>query len=153
MRWTLALLLLSCECADASTGVRVLLGLGDKAATKWDGSASCSGADIQLVELWRFGAGDSVNGSSWQASTRPIRYFGGRGQFPRQEIPIVANGVILKLSDAPDAEVSIRTAQGNFTFRLRDIPYGKSLKLLSGRVMVDRVPGAIQLTNSPEEED
>jgi hypothetical protein len=154
MRLTITLLLLSCLSARASIGVRVLMGIGDQTETKWDGSATCTGAQIQLIEAWRFEGDDAITGSSWRASSRPIRLFGGRGLFGAvQELPMVANGVILKLSDAPDAEISMRTTQGNFTFRLRDISYGKSIKLLNGRVAVDRVAGAVQLTSTPEEED
>jgi len=153
MKWS-ALLLLTCVEAHANTGVRVLFGLGEKTETKWDGSVTCMGAEIRLIEPWRFEAGDAITGMSWRASTHPIQLFGGRGLFGNvQELPLVANGVVLTLSDAPDAEVAVQTAQGNFNFRLRDIPYGKSIRLLNGRVMVDRIPAASQLFSSPEEED
>ncbi|MBZ5612057.1 MAG: hypothetical protein LAP38_27685 [Acidobacteriia bacterium] len=153
MRW-IALAVLLCLRADASTGVRVLFGIGDRTETKWDGSARSTGAEIKLIEPWRFEGGDAITGSSWRASTHPIQLFGGRGLFGNvQELPIVANGVVLSLSDAPDAEIAVQTAQGNFSFRLRDIPYGKSIRLLNGRAMADRVPVSVQLTNSAEEQD
>jgi hypothetical protein len=95
---------------------------------------------------------------SWRVATHPIRLFGGANAnqpsapWPGRR-PIVANGVILTLSDAAGAEINVNTAQGNFTVPLRDIPYGKSIKALNGRVMVERVPAAAQLTSSPEEQD
>src|SRR5271168_2483556 len=105
MKWS-ALLLLTCVEAHANTGVRVLFGLGEKTETKWDGSVTCMGAEIRLIEPWRFEAGDAITGMSWRASTHPIQLFGGRGLFGNvQELPLVANGVVLTLSDAPDAEV------------------------------------------------
>ena len=151
MKWMVAVLLLS-SAAGADVGVRVIFGLGDLEAAKWDGSATARGAEIKLVEPWRFEDGDTITGTSWHAVTHPIRLFGGANA-NQPKPPMVANGVILTLSDAPGAEVDLNTAQGNFTVPLRDIPYGKSIKALNGRVMVDRIPAAVQLTNSPEEQD
>lgn len=147
----IGLILLLCAGANAATGVRVLLGTGDKTSTRWDGSVTATGAQVQLVEPWRFEQGDAITGSSWRMQTHEIRLFGGRGG--ARVLPIVANGVLLTLSDAPDAEVSVQTQQGNFSFRLRDLPYGKSLRLLNGRAMVDRIPAASKLLQSAEEED
>ncbi len=148
MKWIVAVFLLVIP-ADAAVGVRLILGLGDREQTKWDGSATARGTDIKLVEPWRFDDGDAINGSSWRVSTHPIRLFGGQNQ----QKTIVANGLILTLEETSNAEVDVTTAQGNFTFRLRDIPYGKSINALNGRVMVDRIPAASQITSSSEEQD
>jgi len=151
MKWILPALLLS-QAASADVGVRVVFGLGDVQTARWDGSAAARRAQIKLVEPWRFEDGDAVTGQSWRAATHPIRLFGG-GNANQPNAPIVANGVILTLTDAAGAEVDVTTTQGNFTVALRDIPYGKSILALNGRVMVDRIPAARQLTNSPEEQD
>jgi hypothetical protein len=149
MRWIVAMLLLSMP-AEAAIGVRLIFGLSDREAVKWDGSATARGTEIKLVEPWRFDDGDSISGNSWRISTHPIRLFGGANQ---RNAPLAANGVILTLDDSSGAEVDVSTAQGNFTIRLRDIPYGKPASELNGRVMVDRIPAATQLTSSPEEQD
>ena len=149
MKWILAVLLLGMP-ADAAVGVRLIFGPGEREQVKWDGSATARGTEIKLVEPWRFDDGDSINGNSWRISTHPIRLFGGANQ---QNAPVVANGVILTLDDTSNAEIDVNTAQGNFTIRLRDIPYGKPINALNGRVMVDRIPAAAQLTSSPEEQD
>jgi hypothetical protein len=153
VRWIAVLLLLS-PVIRGDDGIRVIFGIGDQASTKWDGSVKARGAEIKLVEPWRFEREDSINGSSWTASTHNVRafvplFYG----LPRRPLPIVANGVILTVADTPDAEIAINTAQGTFDVRLRDVPYGKSIKALNGRVMIDRIPVAKQLTRSPEEED
>src|SRR5260370_42612274 len=135
--------------ADAAGGVRLIFGPGEREQVKWDGAATARGTEIKLVEPWRFDDGDSINGNSWRISTHPIRLFGGANQ---QNAPVVANGVILTLDDTSSAEIDVNTAQGNFTIRLRDIPYGKSINALNGRVMVDRIPAAAQLTSSPAEQ-
>ena len=62
--------------------------------------------------------------------------------------------MVLYLDDANEnTEIDLRTAQGNFTVRLRDIPYGKSANGLNNRVMTDRIPPFVQLTSSAEEQD
>ena len=154
---TSSLLLLAAFClqAQAAVGVRVIFGLTDRGETKWDGSATARSGHIATIESWRFEGTDAVHGDSWTASTHEMRRFGGRGLFGQQSaIPFVANGVVLQLDQADDnTEIDVKTAQGNFTIRLRDIPYGKAINTLNNRVMVDRIPPFMQLTSSPEEQD
>ena len=157
MRISSVLLLAVAFClqAHAAVGVRVIFGLTDRGETKWDGSATARSGHIASVEPWRFEGTDAVQGTSWTASTHEVRLFGGRGLFGQsQTLPFVANGVVLYLDDASDnTEIDVKTAQGNFTVRLRDIPYGKVANALNNRVMADRIPPFTQLTNSPEEQD
>jgi hypothetical protein len=146
-------LLLSLTATAADFGVRVILGLGDTEPVRWDGSATARGARIASLEPWRFDGADALNGaSSWKMSTHPIRLFGGGRLGIRP--PIVANGVILWLTGASDAtEVSIETAQGNFTVRVSEIPYGTQVFALGKRAMADRVPPVTRSTSSTEEQD
>lgn len=138
--------------ADAAIGVRVLFGVTDTSEVKWDGSATARGARITSIEPWRFDVGDAVvSDNSWQVSTHRIRLFGG-GQLVAPNV--VANGVILWLDKDDDAiQLQVKTAQGNFEIRLRDIPYGKAVYTLNGRAMADRIPAVSQITNSPDEQD
>ena len=137
-----ALLLLAPNAIVAADfGVRVLLGLTDTAEMKWDGSATAGGAKITTIEPWRFASDDAVvSATSWRCWSRPVRLFGARG-----ERPVVANGIILRLSEASDeTTIEIKTNQGNFSVRLSEIPFGKSVKRLEDRVMVDRIPPSEQ---------
>lgn len=136
----------------SSIGVRIVCGLTDTSPTKWDGSATARGAQIMRAEPWRFDGDDALSAPNrWVMSTHPIRLFGGGAQTqPR----VVANGVILYLDTAQNgAELQVETAQGNFTVKLADIPYGKAQFPLDGKVMVDRIPTPMQITGSPEEQD
>jgi hypothetical protein len=141
--------------APAAVGVRVIFGLTDRAEVKWDGSATARSGHIASSEPWRFEGNDSLQGTSWIASTHIVRLFGGRGLFGNQtELPYVANGVVRYLDDAREnTTIDVTTAQGNFTIRLADIPYGKVANALSNRVLIDRIPPVTQLTNSAEEQD
>src|SRR5438094_3013 len=106
----------------SGVGVRILLGLTDTDVTKWDGSVTARGAQVTTIEPWRFEGQDAIQGNSWTASSHAIRLFGGGGQFGLQRPPHVANGVIVRLSNAPDdGELQINTEQGNFSVRLADI--------------------------------
>jgi hypothetical protein len=51
------------------------------------------------------------------------------------------------------SEFTFSTAQGDFSFRASEVPYGKGIYKLGGRVYVDRVPATTRLTDTPEEED
>jgi hypothetical protein len=151
-----ALLLFVCcsfALSGADFGVRVILGLSDTGPVRWDGSCSARGATIASIEPWRFDGDDAMGpANSWKISTHPIRLFGGGRGGVRP--PIVANGVILWLTDASDsAEIAVQTAQGNFTVRASEIPYGKQVFALEKRVMVDRVPPVTRLAESADEQD
>ena len=137
-----------------AVGVRILLGMEGKAGDKWDGSATATGARITSVEPWRFDVGDAMGpNNSWKASIHPIRLFGGAQRRPATP-PSIANGVLVFLDSASDnAAINIKTAQGDFKVALRDLPLGAFKAELGGKVLIDRVPGYQQLTNSPEEQD
>lgn len=156
-RLALSLLLLGSVVipVQAAVGVRIVFGLTDQADTVWDGSVTARGATVAGIEPWRFEGADAINGSSWKASTHEVRLFGGRGLFgATQTIPIVANGVVVLLTgESESAELDIKTAQGNFSVRLRDIPFGTMTHALGNRVMIDRVPPATQITQDAEEQD
>jgi hypothetical protein len=139
--------------AQAQIGVRVLLGVTDEAAVTWDGSVSADGASITRLDPWRFGKEDEIkDDGSWKISTRPVLSF--FHLVLHMTPPIGDNGVIVWLSeDNPNAQIKVKTVQGNFAFRLSDIPYGRFVYELGGRVAVDRVPANTQLTNTPDEED
>jgi hypothetical protein len=137
--------------SPAAVGVRVVLGLTDKNPTKWDGSAVAHGARISKIEGWRFDGDDALaSGDSWKISTHRIRLFGAYQAMATN----VANGVVVWLDGERDSsEIVVNTAQGNFTVKLSDIPYGTMKKYLDDRVMVDRLPPVTRITNTPDEQD
>jgi len=147
----ISLILALSPAVHAATGVRVLLGLTDKASTRWDGDVSARGARIVSLEPWRFEGEDAITGNQWRMSTHPIRLFGGAAQAPR---PVVANGVIVWLDGESDSsEVAVKTPQGAFTVKLSDIPFGKSSFALNRAAMTDRIPAVSRITSSPDEQD
>ncbi len=133
-------------------GVRLILGANDTQAQVWDGSLVLRGGGrVTALEGWRFAASDQIlPPDSWKCSTRQMRVRNANAG--RQ--PVVGNGVVVQLAGVSDAStLEVKTAQGEFRLRLGDIPFGKSAKLLEGRVLADRIPAAARLTETVEEED
>src|SRR5437867_1965236 len=55
----------------SGTSFLVLLGVGDKAVTTWDGAVTVTGGSIAGIQGWRFGGKDATdNKSRWTLSTR-----------------------------------------------------------------------------------
>jgi hypothetical protein len=135
--------------AQGPASFRVLLGITDSASTRWDGTITAKQAGKVTAEGWRFEGVDNIDGTLFHLNTHPDRLFnnptGGS---------LVANGFIINADSVSDSsEFAITTAQGDFTFRASEAPYGQGIYKLAGPVYVDRVSPAHRLTNTPEEED
>jgi len=141
--------------ANGATGVRILLGTGDQTETKWDGSITARGATITAVEPWRFDSGDSMEpGNAWKMSTHEPRRFAAAGITAAAARQIVPNGVLVLVdNETAGAELSVTTAQGNFSIRLSDVPFGAPRRMLNNRALVERVPEWSRVTGPPDEED
>ena len=137
----------------ADVGVRVLLGMMDRQAEKWDGSASIDRGRISKVDPWRFGKDDDIaSDGSWKLSTGPVLSF--FRLVERQSSPVGPNGIILWFTGEDESsQISVKTAKGSFSFRLSDVPYGKFHYALDGNAAVDRIPPSWRLTDSPDEQD
>ncbi len=141
----------------------ILFGIGDTEPTKWDGSIEATGARVLSMQGWRLDEGDAVEGNEirsgeWKLSTRHVfMSWGGRGAGIKKQ-PVMENGLYLtaELTDA-NPQFQIQTAEGDFSFRPEEAPFGKTLEFLEGRVSVERVPLTSQLTaslpTSMEEQD
>ena len=99
----------------------VILGVGDKTGTNWDGSITVTGANIQILRGWRFTGADSISGTtSWKLSTRTTPSLNPPG-------PVQENGIIVKISAATaPVTFNITTTQGDFSFSSQDLPFGTS---------------------------
>jgi hypothetical protein len=134
--------------------VRILLGTGDTAVTRWDGTIQFSGGSIQAIDPWRFEGADGISGNVWHCSSHPVRLFSGTSPVPGEKNNIVANGIVVTVaSTGGDPEARVTTAQGDFSFRLSEVAYGKPVSKLDGRILLDRVPATTQITKTKEEED
>ncbi len=132
---------------------RILLGIGDKEPTVWDGKIQAASGRVLAIRGWRLAENDAAQGAAWKISTR-------RGLPPvgaqNRGLPgaMLENGVIVTaVPDGPSAGFSVETPQGKFSFTPQEVSYGEPKSFLDGRVQVDRVPNSVQLTSSAEEQD
>jgi hypothetical protein len=143
------LLLANLSCAQAPASFRVLFGVTDAVSTRWDGTITAKQAGNFTTEGWRLEGSDNLDGTLFHFNTHPARLFNNPSGGS-----IVANGFIITADAVSESsEFSIATAQGDFHFSAAEVPYGSGIYKLGGRVYVDRVPPAVRLTNTPEEED
>jgi hypothetical protein len=126
----------------------VMLGVGGKTPTTWDGSISATGAAILGLQGWRFSGTDSISGgTSWKLSTRTTPSLNPPG-------PVQENGIIVTISAASGpVTFNVTTTQGNFSFSSQDVPFGATKSFLSGSARVMQTAAPFQLTSSEEEED
>ncbi len=141
---------------EEEQGFRILLGLNDTESKRWDGLLTITNGALARVEPWRFDLQDAFGAKSetsaqWRLATHPMRAFGGQQQ---QQQRIVANGVIATFSRInSSSEVTVKTAQGEFSFKPAEINYGKAVKFLSGNALVDRVPASTSVVRTRNEQD
>ena len=144
----------------ADVGVRIRFGLTDKEPTKWDGTIAVSPGRIERIDGWRFQDGDQAQGvAGWTASTRSLTVR--RSNNPKKTPKgrggnnnMADNGVILLLADATDASVvKVKSAQGDFEFKLAEIAYGKIAERLKGAVDIERVAASRPLSGQRTDDD
>jgi hypothetical protein len=144
------------EQASASGAVafRILLGVGDKEDTPWDGSVKASPGQVLGIQGWRFVDGDSTDSkSSWKASSRKSISQSTRPTGPLAVFVMFETGVIVEVGEDPATRLQIETRQGGFSFQASDVGWGEPKRFLNGRVVVERAPLTRQLTTSTEDQD
>jgi hypothetical protein len=161
--------LVTLSVSAAEVGVRIRFGLTDDSNTKWDGSIAVSPGKVASISGWRFQQRDKVVGdNAWEASTRPLterrtnnaKKGAGKGKNGKNGKNAAAgsimadNGVILDLVDVTEGTVvTVKTAKGDFDFKLSDIPYGKVVEKLEGGVDIERTAGTSRLTTTRDDDD
>jgi hypothetical protein len=150
MRHLVLLVISATAWAQGPVSVRVLLGTNDKESTVWDGSVRTQGGSIVSMEPWRFEGQDAISGTTWKMSTHAMRRFAGGNQ--ANAAPVVANGVVVTVAEGT-ASLQFETAQGNFELRLDEVGWGRGVTKLDGKVYADRIPPAMRITETKDEED
>ena len=139
--------------APARAQFCVLMGMTDTEPASWDGFVKANGARVTALDPWRLGEGDRLESDSWQLSTRKVNLTRGAQNSPEQH-RVLPNGFYLTADlSASEARFTVETKQGDFSFTAKDARFGKTLRLLDGRVTVERVPLTQPLSSSIEEQD
>ena len=136
----------------------VRFGVTDREETAWDGSLTVSNGQLRNLRDWHPRPGNEIGGpASWKLSTRKGINFRWRlwekpppiGPIPYYWPP----GVVVDVKARRGTRLNFRTAQGRFAFNPRTVPAGRRVPMLKGRVTVERVPPAEQLSGSPSQND
>jgi hypothetical protein len=139
-------------------------GVSDTAPADWSGSVETTGGRVASLAPWHFDKEDKLGEkpNAWSCSTRfaavmdpKYWWLGALHIVPKNntipKAPLVPNGLFVAVDSAQ--KVRIKTAQGDFAFRPADARLGDALKFLNGRVEVERVPAAFNLTAGDGRED
>jgi len=157
---TLSVSFLALPILGSEAGIRIRFGLTDKEPKKWDATISVTPGKIERIDGWRFQDGDQVQGTTgWQASTRPLTVR--RSNNPQKAAKgrggngnMADNGVILLLTGVSESSlVKVKSAQGDFDFKLAEVAYGKFVEKLAGAVDIERVAGSRPLSTGRTDDD
>ncbi|HYW47381.1 MAG TPA: hypothetical protein VE959_31220 [Bryobacteraceae bacterium] len=129
----------------------LILGIGEKADTNWDGSITATGGAIQSLTGWRFKGTDSIMGtSSWKMLVRMTS----AGPNESGTDLYQENGLIVTIAQSgTPVSFDVKTTQGNFSFTSQDVSFGASKAFLNSRALVMPTAAPLQLTSDDEEED
>jgi hypothetical protein len=104
--------------AQSPASFRVLLGVTDTSAARWDGTLSIRDAGKYTVEGWRFEGTDKIDTDGlFHLTTHAPRLFLSAAALTGGAV--VANGFIINADSVTESsEFAITTSQGDFSFML-----------------------------------
>ncbi len=127
---------------------RVVLGVKDQTATKWNGKLSVSGGEILAIDGWRFEGTDKVLGTNgWECKTRsyikPGKRFGvnlatGKPRI-QPDMEIWPNGVTIRVKGA-NPTITLKLSKGKVKLVAQKINLGEPITALQGQVRIERLP-------------
>ncbi|HEX5269521.1 MAG TPA: hypothetical protein VFW33_03490, partial [Gemmataceae bacterium] len=122
-------------------GLVVHLGVKDTEPTPWGGEVELSEGKLLAMSVRRGGAMAGVDGTKFRARS------------VRQQMAV--NGPILRIDlDAPaGTKVTVKTRQGDLSFKPADLTPGTRKPFLDGKATVEREEGAFRLTGRDTEDD
>ncbi len=129
-----------------ATMLRIGFGHKDKKPTAWDGSIRVSpGRVVGVTAQGKKGA--AIVGATWKVKTR-------QEMNRKLKKPVIVRPVLFATLNAPpEATITIRTKQGEFSAKLGDLEIGTPKKFLKDQVYVTRVPTSARLTDEPTDDD
>ncbi len=133
--------------------VLILFGVGDSAGQSWDGSLTVQGGEILSIEPHRQEPPDRIlPQGGWRLTTQDVRILLRSSVVPRPtpgyRTETLAKGLWVRGSGSTATEVSVTTAQGDFSFRPAQMEFGPWMDAVSGRVAIQRTPPATDLSGT-----
>ncbi|MBX6313477.1 MAG: hypothetical protein IRY99_11260 [Isosphaeraceae bacterium] len=133
------------------SGATLMLSLGrtDMRPTDWDGEISVAPGTVVALESERA----RIEGSRWSVRTQPAPARA-KAKAKAKEAGRIEPVLVFATLDASDqAEVSINTRQGKFSFRLGDLVLGRPVDYLDGSIAVERIPVTRRIAAAEGEDD
>ncbi len=137
--------------------LRIRFGLKDQEPTDWSGKLVVDSGSVESIRGWRWLQNDSADGNVWSVRTRRKNP---QGTADRKRIaaglklPMTDNGILVTLQGCSETQsLRFETKPASVTFRLDQLPYGKSKWLADGNVVVQRVPAIEPLATTHADED
>jgi hypothetical protein len=154
--------------ADDGVTIHFTFGLGAASEERWDGWIAVRGGELLALESWHFldrdpfsrapRVAEIVGPTSWRATTRRdqvegfhrINYLEMSPTVPLETLHLPV-GVWATVRDGGAAAIDVRTASGDFTFRVADLERGRQL-FLDDRAAAALAPTP-ELVSDPGHED
>jgi hypothetical protein len=157
--WLFASFALTAQAQEDGVALRVMFGVQRIHPKTWDGEMTLDRGKILRLKGVYFEHDDAIRGSSgWKLTSRASVYMDSRstrGYDPVHTKPweLIPNGVVATVQAAPDARVEVKTASGNFAFRINQLSLGAKMAFLDGDASVELLPPTSTLTVQPGEND
>lgn len=142
---------------SSRVSLRLTFGELQEREKDYSGSIAVSQGEVEAVRPWRFDASDSIDGAEWKLGLELVP-FENQPDDPRHMAADPATrhvppaGVTAVLQAPAAATVQVETAQGDFSFALEEAIPGRTLRFLSGDVLVQRTPSAERANDFSEAE-
>ena len=133
--------------------VLILFGVGDPDGVAWDGSLSIQGGEILSMEPHRQEPPDRIlPQGGWKLRTQAVRVLLRSSVVPmptsRFQEEVLAKGLWVRGSGTGATNVSVKTAQGDFSFKPMSMAVGPWAKAAGGRVKIQRTLPATDLSGT-----
>ena len=144
---------------SAAVSIRLLFGMDRLTPERWDGKISVSpGRVVDLGGVHFEGRDKIVPPDGWLVTNRVTRYADStipRGYDPVHTRPyaMIPNGVVATLEAGENSRIDVETVMGDFSFVLRDLPFGERQMFLGDTVQVERIPTTVPLTEGEPYDD
>ena len=138
--------------------LNIVFGIKDQKATRWDGSVTISKGEIVKLRGHHFAKEDRIGpdhswvagSTAWIESGPGIHTHGLSYPYPTRVIPI---GVTVYYRAAEDAELNVKTENGDLSFRISDVPVSGPLHPFRTQIEIFRVPPVEHFTEEEPEDD
>ena len=142
---------------DDRVTLRIRFGMKDQEPTDWSGKIVTTTGTVESIRGWRWAAADAANGNGWKVRTRrkPIQGSADRKRVEAGiKLPMMDNGVIVTLRGVDESEsLKLQTEAGEFSFRLDQVPFGKTQWRENGKLQIQRVPTIDAIATTKADED